>query len=168
MDHLAGYAARWAVIVDAILTPVEVGAHQLPVIPLDPLAQLPAGIRIALDQVQGKAADLPQSGVESGQVVLRCDQRLLADHEALVASQLLQHGRMAVVVDADHDDVRSERLQRPADVVEVGQLGRFLPAPDVGQRQRQAGARGDMFEGAAVAVAGVAQADDQDLHAKVS
>src|SRR5690606_41616119 len=75
---------------------------------------------------------------------------------------------MALVVDADHHNVRLEDLQRAANVVEVGQFGRLLPTPDIGQRQRQAGARGDMLEGAAVAVTGVAQADDQDLHAEAS
>ncbi|MCY1557542.1 hypothetical protein D9M68_943990 [compost metagenome] len=113
---------------------MEIGAHQLPVVPLDPLAQLPGGVRVALHQVQGKAADVSQRGGNFRQVVLRSDQGLLADHEAPVAGQLLEHDRMAVVVDADDDDVWGELLQRPADAVEVGQLGGLLPPADIGQR----------------------------------
>ncbi|MCY1436437.1 hypothetical protein D9M71_525630 [compost metagenome] len=168
MDHLAGHTAGGAVVVDTVLAPMEAGPHQLPVVTLDPLTQLLGCVRVALHQVQGKAADLLQCAEQHVQVVIRRDQRLLAEHEAPVSGQLLEDRRMAVVVDADHNDVWLEHLQRPNDAVEVGQLGRLLPAPDIGQRQRQAGARGDMLEGAAVAVASVAQADDQDLHAKAS
>ncbi|MNE98619.1 hypothetical protein D3C80_1971610 [compost metagenome] len=75
-----------------------------------------------------------QRGGELGQVVLRRDQGLLADHETPVAGQLLEHRRMAVVVDADHDDVRHVFLQCPADAVKVGQFARLLPASDIGQR----------------------------------
>ncbi|MDT4864035.1 hypothetical protein FQZ97_987790 [compost metagenome] len=62
VDHLAGHTAGGAVVVDAVLAPVEVGAHQLPVVPLDPVTQLPGGVRVALHQVQGESADLPQCG----------------------------------------------------------------------------------------------------------
>ncbi|MCY1558570.1 hypothetical protein D9M68_955170 [compost metagenome] len=61
---------------------MEVGTHQLPIVALDPLAQLPGDVRVTLHQVQGEAADLSQRGGELGKVVLRSDQGLLADHEA--------------------------------------------------------------------------------------
>ncbi|MCY1527116.1 hypothetical protein D9M68_621720 [compost metagenome] len=60
MDHLAGYATGGAVVVDAILAPVEIGAHQLPIMPLDPLTQLPGGLRVAFHQVQRETADVLQ------------------------------------------------------------------------------------------------------------
>ncbi|MNP45846.1 hypothetical protein D3C76_1397990 [compost metagenome] len=60
MDHLAGHATGGAVVVDAILAPVEVGAHQLPIVSLDPLTQLPGGLRVAFHQVQRETADVLQ------------------------------------------------------------------------------------------------------------
>src|SRR5690606_11865064 len=60
MYHLAGHAAGGAVVVDAVLAPVEAGTHQLPIVALDPLAQLPGCVRVTLHQIQGKAADLIQ------------------------------------------------------------------------------------------------------------
>ncbi|MDT4886097.1 hypothetical protein FQZ97_1224100 [compost metagenome] len=99
---------------------MEIGAHQLPVVPLDPVTQLSGGLRVTLHQIQGEAADVLQRGRELGQIILRSDQGLLADHETPVAGQLFEHGRMAEVVDADHDYVRRELFQCPSDVVEVG------------------------------------------------
>src|SRR3989338_5377848 len=89
VDHFAGYAAGRAVIVDAFLAPVEACAHQLPVMPFDPLAQLTAGVRVTLHQVESEAADVLQRFEQGSEVVPWGYQGLLANHEPPEASQLL-------------------------------------------------------------------------------
>ena len=75
---------------------------------------------------------------------------------------------MVAVVDAYHDDVRDKGCQCYTDIVEVGQLSWLLVAADIGQRQLHPSARGNMLEGTAIAVTGITQADNQDLHTEAS